>query len=199
MNRSKLTTFSGLMKIFIKFISLTLLICLVVVLCGCENKEIISYNFETYLSGDSGFEKKFLTIMPTKNELADSKIIYYSYYNNGKDSFTFENGMIRLTVKYSNDKLVNESQRLEGLYEANDSVMNGQFYYNGILYKAFGFYDDAYEDGALAYHICSDSSTISYIAFTCYDLAYMSVESALSIFPQIPYEDRVTQYDGSSS
>ena len=63
-------------------------------------------------------------------------------------------------------------------------------------YKGFNFYnydarddefENTYNDGycAFAYHVSTESNTISYIAFESGDLQYMNMKSALSLFPEI--------------
>ncbi len=178
----------------LRLVLLVVLIFLIMITSGCASKEQVSCDFDAYLSGNTDFERKIEAVMPSKNELADSKIIYYVYYDNGEDISTFANSMIRLTVAYSDEDLQKAIQKIEELTEEYyDDVMGGQFYYNGTLYKGFQFYDNGY--CALAYHICSDSNTISYIAFACDNLTYMDVGGALSLFPQFTCEDQIIQLD----
>ena len=177
---------------FLRLGLLFLLIFSVVSAGGCANKEQISYDFSAYLSGNTDFERKVATVMPSKKQLEDSKITYYMYYDNGEDISTFANSMIRLTVEYSDEAMQEAMRKIEELSkEYYDDVMGGEFYYNGTLYKAFQFYDEGY--CALAYHICPTSNTIAYIAFACDDLTYMNVGNALSQFPQIICEDQIIQ------
>lgn len=151
-------------------------------------------DFENYLSDGTEFSKTASTVMPSKQELADAKILYCFYEKHGKDNdiLGIHTRMLCLTVKYSDEKFQSESLRLEALNEEHDGGMSSQFYLNGIFYKGFEY---EYENG-LAYHICSDTNTISYIAFRTQDLQYMEVKYALEqLNPNfelqiISYEDR---------
>ena len=197
MHYTYLLKHSSIKRGFLKLVLSLLMISLIIIVSGCTNKEQVNCNFDTYLSGNTDFEKKVATVMPSKNELADSKIIYYVYYIDGDDISNFANSMIRLTVEYSDDNFLKAIQKIEELSkEYYNDVMGGQFYYNGVLYRGFQIYNNGYY--ALAYHICSNSSTISYIVFECDNLTYMDVGSALSLFPQIICDDQIVKTEDSS-
>ena len=178
---------------------LLLFICLMVLFCfsGCGAKEQISYDFDTYLSYNNSFEKNFKLVMPSKNELKGSIILDYVYYDSGATVFEPDR-MIQMTVQYSQDQFVKEKEKLEQIitqYDSSCEIEN--FSFNSMSYKDKGFnfynydarddeFEDTYNDGycAFAYHISTDSNTISYVAFESGDLQYMNMESALSLFPE---------------
>lgn len=174
----------------LKLLILFLLIGLVLINRSCSNKEQLNYDFDTYLNGDSDFEKNIATVMPTKDELMNSKILYYMYYDNGRDIETSESKMVRLTVKYSDEDFVKAIQRMK---EQAALYYSKQFYYNGSLYDGFFFHNNGY--CAFAYNFCSDSNTISYLAFDCWELEFMDVEDALGFFPQFEYQSQIIPYE----
>ncbi len=183
---------------------LLLFICLIVLFCfsGCGAKQQISYDFDTYLSYNTSFEKNYKLVMPSKDELKNATVLYYVYYDSGT-TMVQPDRMIQMTVQYSEDQFVNERQELEQItteYDSSCEIEN--FYLNSMLYKGFNFYnydarddefEDTYNDGycAFAYHVCTDSNTISYIAFESDDLQYMNMELALSLFPQFEIKNQV--------
>ena len=124
-------------------------------------------------------------MLPPKKDLEDSKIVYYAFMDNSGASF--QEGMLRLTVEYSKERLLSESNRLEELFETKNIGMAESLYYDGIPYNSFQYqaFDSDVGYCALAYHISSNSNTISYIVISCENLTYMSVEDAISYFPQI--------------
>ena len=165
--------------------ALLLLILLLITIIGCTGEKAhISYDFDTYLSEDTIFEQKASIVLPSKKQLEKFKVADYYLYDNSGSSF--QEGMLRLTVEYSDEKFANETQRLEELHNEKSVGMGGQFDYNGTLYDSFQY--RAFEDDigycALAYHSGSDSNTISYIVISCENLTYMSVEDAISYFPK---------------
>lgn len=177
-------------NVLLKPIFLFVLISLFLISSGCSHKEKLSYDINTYLSGDTNFERNIATVMPSKEELKNSKVVYYLYYDDGGNDETSQNKMIRLTVEYSDENFINATQTLEQnaiLYDSES--MSSDFYYNGILYDSFIFYNNGY--CAVAYHACSNSKTISYIAFYSWDLQFMDVESALGLFPQFEYKNQI--------
>ena len=165
--------------------ALLLLILLLITMFGCTGEKAhLSYDFDTYLSEDTVFEQKASIVLPSKKQLDNFKVADYYLYDNSGSSF--QEGMLRLTVEYSDEKFANETQRLEELHNEKNVGMGGQFHYNGTLYDSFQY--RAFEDDigycALAYHSYSDSNTISYIVISCENLTYMSVEDAISFFPK---------------
>lgn len=195
MKHNGLSLFVKFKREFFKFALLILVISLTMI-TGCFwKKSQISYDFSTYLSYNTNFEKKASIVLPSKKEIEDSKVVYYAFYDNSGSSF--QEGMLRLTVEYSNEKFINETWRLEEIFKTKNLGMGGRFYYNGNLYDSFQYkaVETDNEYCALAYHICSSSNTISYIVFSCENLTYMSVEDAISSFPQM--EDQVIQYNSS--
>lgn len=185
MNCKCLFSFKALNRKCLNFTTLVLVISLLLI-TGCrEENERISYDLHTYLSCNTNFEKKASVVLPSKKDIEDSKTVYYALYDDSGASF--QEGMLRLTVEYSNERLLNESNRLKELFETKSIGMAGSFYYDGILYNSFQY--QAFESDigycALAYHICSNSNTISYIVISCENLTYMSVEDAISYFPKI--------------
>ena len=166
------------------------LIILVLVIAGCSPKEQVSYDFTTYLSGDSEFEKNVALVMPSKEELENSKVVYYVYYDNCEKSDTFGKKMIQLTVEYSDEDFSNAVQKMKNRFDLYDNgIMNSQFFYNGVLYDSFSFRENDY--CAIAYNTCSDSNTISYIAFDSLDLEFMDVASALKLFTKFESEPQL--------
>ena len=178
---------------------LTLLfICLMVLFgfSGCGAKEQISYDFDTYLSYNNSFEKNFKLVMPSKDELKDSIVLDYVYYDLGATVFE-PYRMIQMTVQYSQNQFIKAQEKLEQIitqYDSSCEIEN--FYFNSMPYKGFNFYnydarddefENTYNDGycAFAYHVSAESNTISYIAFESGDLQYMNMKSALSLFPEI--------------
>ena len=127
----------------LKLLILFLLIGLVLINCSCSNKEQLNYDFDTYLNGDSDFEKNIATVMPTKDKLMNSKILYYMYYDNGRDNDPSESKMIRLTAKYSDEDFTTMVQTMQEQSELyyNES-MSRKFYYNGTMYDGFISYDN---------------------------------------------------------
>ena len=176
---------------------LLLVVCSMVLFgfSGCGAKNQISYDFDTYLSYNNSFEKNIMLVMPSKEELKDSTVLDYVYYDSGETVFE-PYRMIQMTVQYSQDKFVIADERLEQIttqYDSSFEIEN--FYINSLLYTGFIFYnydarddefENTYNDGycAFAYHISTDSDTISYIAFESGDLQYMNMELALLLFPE---------------
>ena len=189
MNYKYLLIFKSLKSNFLNFAICGLVISLLLI-TGCqEKKQLISYDVDTYLSHNTNFEKKASVVLPSKKYIDDSKIVYYVLYDDSGASF--QEGMLQLTVEYSNEKCLNESSRLEELYKTKNIGMSGSFYYNRILYNSFQY--QAFESDigycALAYHINLKSNTISYIVISCENLTYMSVEDAISYFPKIQQDN----------
>ena len=154
-----------------------------IMVTGCkDNNVLISFEVDTYLSHNTDFEKKAAVVLPSKEDIEGSKIIYYSLYDNSGASF--EEGILCLTVEYSDEKFATESQRLEGLLVTENVGIGGSFYYNEVLYNSFQYEASKSDIGycALAYNINLESNAISYIVFSCENLTYMDVESALNSF-----------------
>ena len=181
-----------------QFLKLVLLLCVIslIMITGCVGQKAqISYEFEAYLSGDTAFEQKIVKFLPAKEDLTDAKVTYYMFYDDGmEDNFSFQYNMLCLSVEYTDTNYTKATQKMKELSEEyyND-IFGSHFYYNGILYEGFQIYDEEYY--ALAYHICSDSNTVSYIAFSSGDLAYMNVKSALECFPYFETENQVVPYE----
>lgn len=169
---------------------LSLLLVLLSLMNGCSSKEHINYDLSTYLGSDTDFEKNVATILPSKEELKNSKVVYYLYYDNGGTDESSEKKMINLTVEYSEECFVKAANDLaeSSLLHASES-MSRRFYYNGVLYDGFIFNKNGY--CAVAYHACSSTNTISFIAFDSWDLQFMDVESALGLFPQFERENQI--------
>ena len=185
MNYKYLLLFKNLKRKFLNVAIWGLVISLLLI-TGCrEQNELISYDIDSYLSCNTNFEKKASVVLPSKKDIEDSKIVYYALYDDSGASF--QEGMLRLTVEYSNEKFLNASNRLEELFETKNIGMGESFYYDGTLYNSFQYqaFDSDVGYCALAYHISSNSNTISYIVISCENLTYMSVEDAISYFPQI--------------
>lgn len=157
-----------------------------------DNENQVNYNFDTYLTANSSFEKNIATVMPSKEDLINTKVLYYIYYN-GDNEGIFRNTMLRLTVEYSDEDFAKAVQTMKVHWESHHGM---QFYYNGILYDGFMFHNHGDYCG-IAYHICTDLNTISYIAFVNDELSYMNVADALiyclnylpAFEEQIVYED----------
>lgn len=180
-----LFVFKGLKRKFPNLVIWVVLISLFLT-TGCqEERKLISYDVDTYLSSNTTFEKKASIVLPSKKDIENSEIIYYALYDNSGSYF--QEGMLRLKVKYSNETFSNEINRLKELFETKNIGMGGSFYYDGTLYDSFQY--QAFESDigycALAYNIDSNSNTISYIVISCENLTYMSVKDAISYFPQI--------------
>ncbi len=190
MSRSKKRN-THLLNFVIIFILFLMILMIAVIVSGCSNKKsIISYDFSTYLGDDSDFSKNVSTVLPSKERLEDQKIISYLFYDNGKSNESSMDKMIQMTVEYSDDvfpDFVSEIENHASVYK-NES-MGSNFYYNEVPYD--GFMVTEYGYCAIAYHVCQDSKTISYLAFDCWQLQFMDVESALSLFPQIENVDQL--------
>ena len=173
-----LTFFVIVIRKFSKLILLLLLIliCGLIIAHSCaDRKNEATYNFDTYLTANSSFEKNIVTVLPSKEDLTDSKILYYMYCENE----TFKNKMLHLTVEYSDEDFTNAVQKMQNYWETHyDESAGKPFYYNGILYDGFAFHNHGDYCG-IAYHVCTDLNTISYIAFTNDELGYTSVVAAL--------------------
>ena len=162
---------------------------------GCSNKDtnIVTYNFDTYQSESTDFNKNISTVLPPKEDLKDQRIVFYLFYDNGKTDESSAASMIRMTVEYTDTDFVNAASEIEEQYLKYQSPStSSRFYYDGVLYNGFMFTDNGY--CAVAYHICQDSKTISYIAFDCWDLQFMDVESALKHFIQYEYNNQIVSY-----
>lgn len=172
---------SLIQKSFQKIFVYVMVLGLILAVCGCSTKEVISYDINTYLSNNSNFEKNISNFMPTKDDLKKSNIEYYCYYDNGKNNETSEKKMIQLTLKYTDEHFGDIEKKLEDNISHNyDETTSRNFYYNDILYQGFIFYNNGY--CAVAYGIITDSKTISYIAFDSWDLQFMDIESAFELF-----------------
>ena len=185
MNYKYLLLFKSLKRKWPNLIVFGLVIFLLLI-TGCqEENKLISYDVHTYLSCNTDFEKKASIVLPSTEDIEDSEIVYFAIYDNSGASF--QEGMLRLTVKYSNESFLNESNRLETLFETKNIGMEESFYFDETLYKSFQY--QAFESDigycALAYHIHSNSNSISYVVISCENLTYMSVEDAISYFPKI--------------
>lgn len=168
-----------------KCIFVFLLILLIsFICCGCnKNKNIIlTSDVNTYLKGSSSFNENVKNILPSQEDLKNAKIVFYMLYNNNEKEEAFSESMIRMTVKYSADDFEKARKKMEQLSEKHkSSTMSSCFYYDGVLYNGFILVNDGY--CAIAYNACSDTQTLSYIAFDSYDLQFMNVQSALELFP----------------
>lgn len=173
-----------------------LLILLISFICsGCnKNKDIVlTSDVNTYLKGSSSFNENIKNILPSQEELANAKIVFYMLYNNNEKEETFSENMIRMSVKYSAEDFEKTRKKMEQLSEKHkSSTMSSCFYYDGVLYNGFIFINDGY--CAVAYNACSDTQTLSYIAFDSFNLQFMNVQSALELFPDFKCERQIVSH-----
>ena len=185
-----------------KFFRMILLfVFLVFLLSSCSVKEQITYDFSTYLSGNSDFENDAALVLPSKDDLINAEILYYMHYYNVTymyyynvtsnqiyDSPSDERRMIQLTVKYTDEDFEDAVSSIEQKSEFYYSkAMSSQFYYKDLFYNGFEFHNNDY--CACAYNICSDTNTISYIVFTCNELSFMNVAYSLKYINIIDSDD----------
>lgn len=177
-----------------KFFRMILLfVLLVFLLSSCSVKEQITYDFSTYLSGNSDFENDAALVLPSKDDLINAEVLYYMYYYNVTldhiyDSLSDERRMIQLTVKYPDEDFEDAVSSIEQKSEFYYSkAMSSQFYYKDLFYNGFEFHNNDY--CACAYNICSDTNTISYIVFACNELSFMNVASSLKYSNIIDSDD----------
>lgn len=158
----------------------------------CSNLLCVNSNFDTYLAGDAKFVNAAETVLPSKNLAQKEQVLFFEhlYYLDGE----FE--MYRLAVNYSDADFEEEKERLQTQYRANTIEVTSanltpykdDFFFDGARYSCYTFFHDK-TDYAMAYHLCEETSTISYIFFTdriC--LSTMTAGATLRFF----YED--TQY-----
>ena len=95
---------------------------MIVLFCfsGCGAKQQISYDFDTYLSYNTSFEKNYKLVMPSKDELKNATVLYYVYYDSGT-TMVQPDRMIQMTVQYSQDQFVKEKEKLEQIITQYDS------------------------------------------------------------------------------
>ena len=138
---------------------------------------ILDNNFENYLIRDTDFEKAAATVMPTKQSLSNATIVFYEY-----EKISSDDQIIRLSVAYSEEEFNKSKLEIEEQYKKMTQNMNNphedDFYFDGIRYYCFTFYDNGY--CAMAYHICPETRTISYLFCKNFDLQTMTVEAALT-------------------
>ena len=161
---------------------------------GCnKNKNIIlTSDANTYLKENSSFNEKVKNILPSQEELKNAKILFYMLYDNRKED-AFSENLLRMTVEYSVDDFVKARKKMEELSEKyNSPSMSSSFYYDGVLYDGFMIFNDGY--CAIAYSACSDTQTLSYIAFNSYNLQFMNVQSALELFPDFHCERQIVSH-----
>lgn len=142
-----------------------ILLCAVVVIIGTFNiytdiDNYVSYNSNDYLTIDSNFDLTAAKYLPSRERLTNSSIIYFERndYGNG------DHQMYRITAKYDSSIFNIEHNRLQKMYDS--ATVNelhpeeNNFYLDGQFYKCFvsGHY-------AVAFHICKESCTISYLFF----------------------------------
>ncbi len=116
---------------------------------------------EMYLSQDSDFENNAEIVMPTQEILSDNNIVFYNYIEKKDTQLYF------LTVQYKNNDFMYEKERMENLnywYTSQfDPAYMGEdiFFLDGKLYSGMVYYHNDYY--SIAFHICSDDNTVSYI------------------------------------
>lgn len=158
----------------------------------CSNLLLVNNNFDTYLADDSKFANAAETVLPSKDSLSEKQILFFEhmYY------LDKEYEMYRFSVRYTGRAFDEEKERLQAQYETNASksfvtnpdFSDDDFFFDGVRYSCYTFFTDG-ADYAMAYDVCEETNTVSYIFFTdriC--LSTMSAGATLQFF----YED--TQY-----
>lgn len=176
----------------LRIIVLMLFLLMLTALCGCGKKQNrLIYDFDTYLCEDTEFDRNAATVLPSKEDLEDSEVVFYMFYDNGGDDEVTSDKMLRLTVQYSDEDYIKAKEKIEQ-HASQDKTQSSSFYYNGVLYNGFMINVEYY--CGIAYHACEESKTISYIAFDTWYLQWMDVESALGLFPQFEYQSQVVHH-----
>lgn len=161
-------------------ICLVFLLFSVLILSGCS-KDWVHYDFNGYLNEGTAFEENIKSILPSKEDLSEEKVVYYLHYNDKAIFESTADSLLQLTVEYSEEGFEKAQATLEKHMAAFCESTEGEsFFYNGVLFRGFMFYDQRY--CAVVYHLCPGTKTISYIAFSCEELSYLSIEDAIKDF-----------------
>lgn len=155
-----------------KDIRLYLLICVIILVListvlyflSLSTENFVKYDFETYLNKGTSFEQGASDVMPSKQSLENAQITFYQHTkHNDKET-------LRMSAVYSEQDFLEAKQKMDQQYQEHD--IREAFYLDGLLYNCFVLYVNG-ETYALAYNICSDSLTISYIFDKDYQYAFM--------------------------
>lgn len=166
---------------------------------GCDEKTFSTSDANTYLKEKSEFNENIKNYLPSYEELKDAKIVFYTSYNNYEKEEALSKSMICMTVEYGAEDFKKARKKMEQLSEEfESSTMSSSFYCDGVLYNGFIIINNDYfvNNGycAIAYSVCSDAQTLSYIAFDSYDLQFMNVQSALELFPDFKCGRQIVSY-----
>lgn len=159
------------------------------ILIYCNGLVYVNNNFETYLSDDTDFVKNSESVLPSKNSLREEQIVFFEYLSYLDKDFE----MYRFAVNYEDMTFNEEKERLQTQYDENTSKMfekntalsDDDFYFDGVRYSCYTFCINGI-DFAMAYNLCEETNTISYIFFK--DRACLSTMDA-GVALQIFYKD----------
>ncbi len=153
------------MKRYMKRLVLTLTVIavlfMVALVCfwATRSKEIHEneFNADTYLAGDSAFDRVAITVLPSSMALKNAQVTNYEYVKRRGEEW------LCISIVYSEKNFEVAKQRAEGLYP-NEKNKAGYdtFYLDGQLYEAYMFYVDKGRY-VMGYHIDTEQKAISYI------------------------------------
>lgn len=148
-----------------------LILCLMI-LCSCQSGsdfEYYEYSADTYLTGDTPFENVARQTLPSISELKTAEVTYYEHVKQSN------NERMHISVVYTDEDFDIAKQKIDEQYQKKEYwVLHGSFCFDGIPYKAYMFYVD---EGRyiMAYHICSDSNSISYVLSEDWEYEFLTV------------------------
>lgn len=139
-----------------------------------SSESFVKYDFELYLSDNTEFEKNAATVMPSKLFLENTQVTYYEH-RKGDDE------MLRLSVRYDEKDFLIAKSQAEEQYLSSHEKERSAFYLDGELYFCYVFYRDG-DYYAMAYHVCTDTKTISYMLYQCNDFSSMATNDVIKIY-----------------
>ncbi len=127
-----------------------LLLCIAILLCGCEKKQEISEE-QLGLSVETLSEEHLELIVNTINEMCERQWEMFDYQTNAKDNFT-ENGYTFVKYTGKNNSFSDVCKKTKDICssEVAEKLMQeaGMYSFDGELYlqrkKTFSGYDDTY-------------------------------------------------------
>lgn len=150
-----------------------------------NNLIFVESDAESYLSEETHFTAVADTVMPSKKLIQNAQILYFEHTKYANHKFE----MYQMVVKYNEDDYKLQSAILETEYSRNLSNIHTNdknssdhdFYFDGVRYSCYTLFSGG-RDYAMAYNLCRETSTISYIFFTERDcLSSMYAGHALRI------------------
>ena len=134
-----------------------------------NNLIFIENDVDSYLSEKTYFTSVADNVMPSKNLIKNANVVYFEHTRFANSRFE----MYQMIVKYNEDDYNSQSailkteygRNLSNIHTDNKSISDHDFYFDGIRYSCYTLFSGG-RDYAMAYNLCSETRTVSYIFFT---------------------------------